>query len=106
MKSFYGGTYIAKELLQENKIYYPIRLEYYKIAKEEDNKVFYGIEIVKTEYQKEDIKVERNELKDITKEEKEILDLLEKFKVGSVTPDFLEEMLEEERKSEKVRSYW
>ena len=49
MKTFYGGTYIGKEILEENDIYYPIRLEYYKI----ENEKFYGIEVVKTEYKKE-----------------------------------------------------
>lgn len=39
MKTFYGGTYIGKEILEENDIYYPIRLEYYKI----ENEKFYGI---------------------------------------------------------------
>lgn len=104
MKSFYGGTYVAKELLEENNIYHPIRLEYYKLTKDEESRVFYGIEIVKTEYKTENIKVERKELENITQEEKEIIDLLEKFKVGSVTPDFLGEMVEE-RKNEKVKSY-
>ncbi len=76
MKSFYGGTYIGKEVLEENNIYYPIRLEYYKIEKEEKPEV------------------ERNKVEDITKEEAEIIEILEKFKTGTVMPAFLEETLE------------
>lgn len=106
MKNFYGGTYIAKELLEQNKIYHPIRLEYYKTQQEEQSRMFYGIEIVKTEYKKEETKVERNHLQYITEEEKEILELLEKFKVGSVTPDFLKDMLQEEKQIIKQESYW
>lgn len=106
MKSFYGGTYISKELLEKNRIYHPIRLEYYKIQNEEQSKFTYGIEIVKTEYQKEKTEVEKNHLEYITEDEEEILELLEKFKVGSVTPDFLEEMLKETQVISKKESYW
>lgn len=95
MKSFYGGTYLGKEILEENHIYHPIRLEYYKIEKEENKNLFYGIEIVKTEYQKEGIKVEKKVIDGITKEEKEIVRLLEKLKIGTVTPSSSEEIVEE-----------
>ena len=80
MKSFYGGTYIGKEVLKENNIYYPIRLEYYKIAQEENNKLSYGIEVVKTEYKKEEPEVERNIVENITIDEDRIIEILEKFK--------------------------
>lgn len=95
MKKFYGGTYISKEELEENKIYHPIRLEYYKVESEKNNKLFYGIEIVKTQYKEKQPDVESNVLKDITTDENEIIDLLEKFKNGTVMPDNLEEMVEE-----------
>ena len=49
MKSFYGLTYIGKELLRNNNTYYPIRLEYYKTEKIKNFKSIYGIEVVKTE---------------------------------------------------------
>ncbi len=102
MKSFYGGTYIGKEILEENNIYHPIRLEYYKIEKEENNKRFYGIEVVKTDYKEEQPKVENNIVEDITKEETKIIELLEKFKRGTVTPSFLEEMVEQFQKEEEL----
>lgn len=95
MKSFYGGTYIGKEILEENGIYHPIRLEYYKIENEEKNKLFYGIEVVKTEYKETIPEVEKNEVKNITMEESEIIEMLEKFKTGTVMPSVLEEMVEE-----------
>lgn len=102
MKSFYGGTYIGKEILAENNIYHPIRLEYYKIEKEENNKRFYGIEVVKTDYKGEQPKVENSMVENITKEETKIIQLLEKFKRGTVTPSFLEEMVEQFHKEEEL----
>ncbi len=101
MKSFYGGTYIGKEILAENNIYHPIRLEYYKIENEEDIGLSYGIEVVKTEYKEEKPKVEKNSLENITMKESEIIELLEKFKNGTVMPSFLEEMIQEETKNVK-----
>lgn len=95
MKSFYGGTYIGKEILEENDIYHPIRLEYYKIETENQSELFYGIEVIKTEYKKEKTDVESNVVENVTMEETEILELLSKFKEGTVMPSHLEEMLEE-----------
>lgn len=95
MKSFYGGTYVGKEILEENHIYYPIRLEYYKIEKEENSRSFYGIEVVKTEYQKEGIKIENKVIENITEEEKQINNILEKLKIGTVTPQGSSEIITE-----------
>lgn len=50
MKSFFGGTYLGKDKLENNNIYYPIRLEYYKTEEIDEFKSVYGIEVVKTEY--------------------------------------------------------
>lgn len=97
MKTFYGGTYIGKEILEENDIHHPIRLEYYKI----ENELFYGIEVVKTEYRKEKTDVESNAVENVTMEEAQMLEILEKFKKGTVMPCVLEEMIEEELKQQK-----
>lgn len=96
MKSFFGGTYIEKEKLAYNNIYYPIRLEYYKINEISENNSIYGIEVVKTEYQdQEKPKVTKETIKGVTTEEKEINILLEKLKIGTVTPLAAIEMIEE-----------
>lgn len=96
MRSFFGGTYIEKEKLAYNNIYYPVRLEYYKIDEESNQNSIYGIEIVKTEYQnQEKPEVTREIIKGVTTEEKEINILLEKFKLGTVTPITAVEMIEE-----------
>lgn len=97
MKTFYGGTYIGKEILEENDIYHPIRLEYYKI----ENEMFYGIEVIKTEYKKEKTEIQSNVVENVTMEEAEIIEMLDKFKEGTVMPSLLEEMVEEELKNQK-----
>lgn len=102
MKNFYGGTYIGKEILAENNIYHPVRLEYYKTEKEENNKRFYGIEVVKTDYKEEKPEVETKAIENITIEETKIVELLEKFKRGTVTPSFLEEMVKEQLQKEEL----
>ncbi len=80
MKSFYGGTYVGEEILANNNIYYPIRLEYYKTEKVENFKSVYGIEVIKTEYKENHINVENKIIDKITHEEKMINKILEKFK--------------------------
>lgn len=92
MKSFYGLTYIGKELLRNNNTYYPIRLEYYKTEKIKNFKSIYGIEVVKTEYRKDEVKVENKIIDNVTFEENEIEYILEQFKTGKITPIVAEEM--------------
>lgn len=101
MKSFYGAIYIEKEILEANHIYHPVRLDYYKVEKEEEHKLFYGIEIVKTEYKTEKPEIEANCVEQVTTEEREIIEILEKFKLGSVMPEVLEEMIKEEFQNTK-----
>ncbi len=95
MKSFFGGTYVGKDTLANNNIYYPIRLEYYKTENIENYKSFYGIEVVKTEYKEDKVNVENKVIDKITDEENTINKILEQFKLGEITPAVSEEMLEE-----------
>lgn len=100
MRSFFGGTYIGKEELESNNIFYPIRLEYYKIEKEYEHKSIYGIEVVKTEYENQEKPRVTNEVVEgVTIDENEIDNILEKLKQGTVTPSFAEEIVEELSKS-------
>ncbi len=96
MKSFFGGTYIGKEELEENNIFYPIRLEYYKIEKQFKQNPIYGLEVVKTEYQNQERPKVTNEIVEgITTDENEINNILKKLKQGTVTPMSAEEIVEE-----------
>lgn len=99
MKSFFGGTYVGKDTLANNNIYYPIRLEYYKTENIENYKSFYGIEVVKTEYKEDKVNVENKVIDKITDEENTINKILEQFKLGEITPAVSEEMIEELRLS-------
>ena len=105
MKTFYGGTYIGKEILARNHIYHPVRLEYYKIETEENIGTFYGIEVVKTEYKTEEPEVETNKVEHVAMEETKIDNMLEKFKEGTVMPDVLEEMVEEQFQEKEELCY-
>ncbi len=95
MKSFFGGTYVGKDTLANNNIYYPIRLEYYKTEQVENYKSVYGIEVVKTEYKEDKVNVENKVIDKITDEENTINKILEKFREGEITPAVSEEMIEE-----------
>lgn len=88
MREFYGGIFIDKETLLASGIEYPIKLEYYKTknTKEDDrHQEMYGIQIIKTEY-KEDVNVEEEKIEYLTENERDINNILEKFKENEVTP--------------------
>lgn len=95
MKSFFGGTYLEKDKLENNNIFYPIRLEYYKTENIENFKTVYGIEVVKTEYKNDEVNVENKIIDKVTDEEHTIDKILEQFKTGEITPAVSEEMVEE-----------
>ena len=93
MKTFYGGTFISEEELNEAKRRNPIKLEYYKIGNDFDQKEEYGLEIVKTEYTKEDVLVENKIIEKLTENEKIINKVLDIFKLNEVTPMVADEVL-------------
>jgi uncharacterized LabA/DUF88 family protein len=88
IKKFFGGTFLDKEKLSYEGINYPIKLEYYKIydKTKERNKLQFGIEVVKTEYQTQRTKIENKEIRGITKEEKVIENILKIISKNEVTP--------------------
>ena len=96
MKSFFGSIFINRDRLKEAGIDYPIKVEYYKITNEQEkvkqNKLKYGIQIIKTEY-KEKIGVEQNKIEDITNDENEITKILYLMKNNEVTPIGLEDVI-------------
>ena len=96
LKSFYGSIFINRDELEEAGIKYPIKVEYYKIINEEEkikqNKLIYGIQIIKTEY-KDKIGIEQKKMEHITNDEKEITEILDLMKIGEVTPIGLEDVI-------------
>lgn len=96
MKNFFGSIFINREKLEEAGINYPIKVEYYKITNEEEkikeDKLIYGIQIIKTEY-RDKIGIEQNKLEHITNDENEITKLLSIMKENEVTPIGLEDVI-------------
>lgn len=107
MKTFFDGIFISKEHLEEAGIKYPIKLEYYKIARDEnfegtntENAVKYtngkyGIEVVKTEYLDGNVRVETKEIKNVTNDLSEAERILTLLRNNEVTPIGVEDVLED-----------
>ena len=96
VKNFFGSIFINRDELREAGIDYPIKVEYYKITNEEEkikeNKLIYGIQIIKTEY-KDKIGVEQEKIEHITNDETEITKMLSLMKENEVTPIGLEDVI-------------
>lgn len=98
LKKFFGGMFIENEILEKEGIYHPIKLEYYKTINknsERENKLKYGIEIVKTEYYTNDVKIEKQEISEITNDEKAIEIILNTLKENRVTPVGMQDVIKE-----------
>lgn len=93
MKTFFGGIFIEARRLRKEGIEYPIKVEYYKLSNEEENT--YGIEIIKKEYKSIGTKVEKEEMKSLSKDECKIERMLELFKKNEVTPISAREIIED-----------
>ena len=96
VKNFFGSIFINRDKLEEAGIDYPIKVEYYKITNEEEkikeNKLIYGIQIIKTEY-KDKIGVEQNKVEHITNDENEIIKMLDIMIEYRVTPIGLKDVI-------------
>lgn len=96
LKTFFDGIFIDNNKLKEEEINHPIKLEYYKTMVEEENVAKqYGIEIVKTEYIKGDIKVESSIKENITNNANEIDNILTVLRNNEVTPIGMQDVLDE-----------
>ena len=110
MKTFFDGIFISKEHLEEAGIKYPIKLEYYKIARDENvrntnqinetenTKGKYGIEVVKTEYLEGNVKIETKEVTNVTNDLDEANRILTLLRNNEVTPIGVEDVLEDLQK--------
>ena len=95
MKTFFDGVYVSYKTLEEAGIHYPIKLEYYKTSVEENVEQQYGIEIVKTEFNKGNINIESEEVQNVTNDELEQNRILTLLKNNEVTPVGLNDVLQE-----------
>ena len=91
MVTLYVSTFVNEKELKESKIDHKIKLEYYKVKNEartlKNNKISkFGINVVKTEYTKDEIKVEEKEIKYLSSDEERVNNILEILKNNKVTP--------------------
>lgn len=94
MKKFYGGIFMDKDKLKKVGIFYPIKVEYYKL-KEEGNIDIFGIEVIKTEYKNNDVLVEKEDIKRLTSDEDEANHILDILKENEVTPIIVREVVQD-----------
>ncbi len=95
MKIFFGGRFMDRENLRREGILYPIKLEYYKIKDLKNRNDVFGIEVVKTEYINQEIKVEKASVDTFTNDETMENEVLETLKRNEVTPISLKEVLQD-----------
>ncbi len=97
MRIFFSGAFMKKETLKEAGIYHPIKLEYYKIINEDEmikqERAKFGIDIIKTEYKKEQTKVEDKKIQYLSNDEKRVEEILNILKENEVTPIAVEDVL-------------
>lgn len=77
-----------RQKLSSEGINYPIKVEYYKICDDSENKeiIQYGLEVIKTEYKDDKVNIENETLLKVTSDEKFIEKILDKLKENEVTP--------------------
>ena len=98
MKKFFGGMFIEKEILNKEGIYHPIKLEYYTIEERsdlKDERFRFGLEVVKTEYYPNDVKIERKEIRKLASDDITIKEILTILKENRVTPVGMQDVLKE-----------
>ena len=96
MKTFFDGIFIDTKKLRAEGIQYPIKLEYYKtITIEENVEARYGIEIIKTEYRDDEVKINSNKVENITNNVEEANKILTVLRNNEVTPIGMEDVLDD-----------
>lgn len=95
MKTFFGGMFMNKDELRREGILHPIKLEYYKIKDIKSKNDIFGVEIVKTEYINEKVKVEKASVDRLTNDENIENRVLDMLKRNEVTPIGLDDVVQD-----------
>ena len=96
MRVFYGDTYINNEELKEIGIDYPIKLEYYKMYDEvKEFKTEYQIEVIKSSYLGENVRIEKRVVGNIVKDDRVVNRILETLKQNAVTPIIAQDVIDD-----------
>ena len=91
-KRLYGQIFINQEELEQNGMFFPIKLEYYKVIDEAKNSK-YGIEVIKKEYIDDEEIIEIETKENICDNESKVDEILKILKDYEVTPIGLEDVL-------------
>ena len=95
MKTFFDSIFIGGSN-EFRDLDYPIKLEYYKTIKTEENvKAKYGIEIVVTEFINGKVNIESKTIDDIANTSEEINRIITILKNNEVTPIGIEDAIVE-----------
>lgn len=94
-KTCYGMTYFDENDLKGTKINHRVELEYYKIDRVAEDDCKYGIEIQKKEYIKDGIKIESNNIENISNSSDKVIEIINTLKKYKVTPVGLNDVLED-----------
>lgn len=93
---YYGGTFFNNNDLLDTNIKHKIELEYYKTNNcIKENSESYGVEVIKKEYVSDKVYIEKNNIKNITKDENRANEILEKLKKFKVTPIALQDVVDD-----------
>ena len=95
MKTFFFFFFMNKEALRKEGILHPIKLEYYKIKDIKSKNDIFGVEIVKTEYLDEKVKVEKATIDRLTNDENIENKILDMLKRNEVTPIGLDDIVQD-----------
>lgn len=94
---YYGAILLGEQDLVETNTKNKIELEYYGTEEhsiqDAKDQTFYGISIVKKEYEKDEIKFEKNHIGKISTSKRKIEEIIGTLKNYQVTPVALEDVI-------------
>ena len=94
-KTYYGMTYFDENDLKETNANHRVELEYYSTRSNTDDKIEYGIEILKKEYISDIITEESNNVESISNSSDKVIEIINTLKKYKVTPIGLNDVLED-----------
>ena len=101
-KTYYGMTYFDENDLKETKTNHRVELEYYTTKRNTQEKIEYGIEILKKEYINDIITEESNNIESISNNSDKVIEIINTLKKYKVTPIGLDDVLEDLLKTNQV----
>ena len=105
---YHGSTLLNENNVTETKMQNKIKLEYYSIEKkiyeQAKETTIYGILILKKEYDKDNIKVEKHSVEKVSTNQSNVMNIIKLLKSYKVTPIALEDVLEDLLKKKEYQT--